>query len=75
MKKPRGIDAIRLVEGFNYYNVKPAEELKNYFPGKGCNCGAKDESECGCGVDWTPKEVYELRLRIKELETELRKRL
>lgn len=29
--------------------------------GKGCKCSANSESECGCGVDWTPQEVYDLR--------------
>ncbi len=24
-------------------------------------CHAHSESECGCDVDWTPREVYELR--------------
>ena len=38
------------------------EELKNYYEGKGCQCCAHNASECGCDdVDWTPKEVYELR--------------
>ena len=34
---------------------------ENYIPGEGCQCSAYNESECGCDVDWTPKEVYELR--------------
>ena len=34
---------------------------EDYIPGEGCTCSAWNESECGCGVDWTPREVYELR--------------
>ena len=34
---------------------------QEYIPGEGCLCHAHSESECGCDVDWTPKEVYELR--------------
>jgi len=42
----------------------------DYCPGKGCLCGAGRADDCVCdGVDWTPHEVYELRARIKELES------
>ena len=34
---------------------------ENYTPGEGCQCHAQSEAECGCDVDWTPREVYELR--------------
>jgi hypothetical protein len=34
---------------------------ENYTPGQGCMCHAHSEEECGCDVDWTPREVYELR--------------
>ena len=34
---------------------------EDYIPGEDCTCSAWNESECGCGVDWTPREVYELR--------------
>ena len=34
---------------------------ENYIPGEGCLCHAHSESECACDVDWTPREVYELR--------------
>jgi hypothetical protein len=38
--------------------------------GKGCKCGAYGSCECGCpDVDWTPQEVYDLRARVKELES------
>ena len=32
-------------------------------------CHAHSEAECGCDVDWTPREVYELRETISDLET------
>lgn len=35
-----------------------------YTPGQDCNCHAYSESECGCGADWTPSEVYELREQL-----------
>ena len=38
-----------------------SKKLKNYIEGQGCKCYAHNSSECGCNVDWTPKEVYELR--------------
>jgi len=34
---------------------------EKYIPGQGCLCHAHSEAECGCDVDWTPREVYELR--------------
>lgn len=42
--------------------------------GKGCNCGACCRSQCGCDVDWTPQEVYDLRERVarKEFKAEFR---
>jgi hypothetical protein len=40
--------------------------LENYFPGKGCMCSASSEWECACDyVDWTPREVYELRAKLQ----------
>jgi FtsZ-binding cell division protein ZapB len=45
---------------------------KEYIPGKGCTCSAWNESECGCdGVDWTPKEVYELREKCRNLDDQV----
>lgn len=32
--------------------------------GEGCKCWATCEGECTCGVDWTPKEVYDLRREL-----------
>lgn len=34
--------------------------------GIGCTCSAWSENECCCGVDWTPKELIELRERCTE---------
>jgi hypothetical protein len=42
---------------------------EKYIPGEGCLCHAHSEAECGCDVDWTPVEVYELRATISDLET------
>jgi len=39
--------------------------------GKGCNCEARDSSECGCDADWTPQEVYDLRARVKEKDVRI----
>jgi hypothetical protein len=41
---------------------------QDYTPGEGCQCSAYNESECGCDVDWTPKEVYELKATIVDME-------
>jgi hypothetical protein len=40
--------------------VKP----KNYIPGEGCRCSARNEYECGCCVDWTPTQIYVLREQL-----------
>ena len=40
--------------------------------GKGCKCGAYGSNECGCGADWTPQEVYDLRERVRVLEEALK---
>jgi hypothetical protein len=43
--------------------------VDKYYEGQGCTCFAWSGIECGCiDVDWTPKEVYTLRNRIKYLE-------
>lgn len=39
--------------------------------GVGCKCAARCESECVCGADWTPREVYRLRAEIEQLRDEL----
>lgn len=38
--------------------------------GFGCTCAAYSESECCCGVDWTPKEIYELRQQLAEAQAD-----
>ena len=48
------------------------EKLKTYFPGKGCQCGAWNGSECGCNADWTPKEIYELKIQVTDLRKALK---
>ena len=44
-----------------------AKELKTYVEGGGCQCAARDQGECACDVDWTPWEVYALRLEVRRL--------
>ena len=40
--------------------------------GKGCKCGAYGSCECGCpDIDWTPQEIYDLRAKLKKVETKL----
>jgi hypothetical protein len=42
------------------------KEKDDYYPGKGCKCGAYSESECGCScVDWTDERVYKLEYELK----------
>lgn len=48
------------------------QELEKYVPGQGCVCSAYSAEECGCpgsDIDWTPKEVYKLRLVLKNIIT------
>ena len=37
------------------------ENWKDTCDGQECVCWASSEPNCSCGVDWIPKEVYELR--------------
>jgi septal ring factor EnvC (AmiA/AmiB activator) len=46
---------------------------EKYIPGEGCLCHAHSEAECGCDVDWTPREVYELREQREEARDEIKK--
>ena len=43
------------------------KDLKNYSPGRECKCGAYYSAECACIVDWTPKQVYELKNLLEEV--------
>lgn len=44
------------------------KKLRYYCPGKECKCCAVDSISCSCkSADWTPKEVYQLRLALKEI--------
>ena len=53
--------------------VLTAKQLREYVPGAGCRCAAWNSSECGCpNVDWTPTEIYKLRLSQRELRRQLR---
>ena len=38
-----------------------------------CKCAAHNESECGCGADWTPQEVYDLRAENQRLKDAIRR--
>ncbi len=46
----------------------------DYFPGKGCNCGAYTYGECGCDVDWTPDTERRARIWYKMSDAEMRVR-
>lgn len=43
--------------------------------GEGCICSARSEGECCCPADWTPQEVFDLRIEIADLKKELNKLL
>jgi len=52
--------------------VLTAKQLREYVPGAGCRCAAWNSSECACPkVDWTPTEIYELRLSQRELRRQI----
>ena len=44
-------------------SIDLAEQLK-HADGKDCRCCAYAYTECACGCDWTPSEVYELRAAL-----------
>jgi hypothetical protein len=47
------------------------KSINNYYEGKGCTCYARSQGECACDdVDWTPKEVYVLKVENLELQAE-----
>ena len=39
--------------------------------GMDCVCAAYSESECGCGADWTPQEVINLRQQLAHRESQI----
>ena len=48
-----------------------AEELSIYQPGWHCICLYSNPKDCTCGANWTPREVYELRNMVLDLENQL----
>jgi hypothetical protein len=48
-----------------------AEELSIYQPGWDCICVYANPINCTCGANWTPREVYELRNMVLDLENQL----
>jgi hypothetical protein len=43
-------------------------DLESYYPGLGCKCEARDQSECGgCDADWTSRREYELMAEVNKL--------
>lgn len=53
-----------------FVKILNSDELSKYYPGMGCECHAFNRDECGCDVDWTSREVYELRLALKTIMDE-----
>lgn len=53
--------------------ILTAKELRDYCPGMECTCSAWNDGECCCDADWTPREVYKLRLVVKQLKARLKK--
>lgn len=51
--------------------MTPLEQLLAHCDGKDCYCNALSQRECGCGADWTPAEVYKLRVEVARLNKEL----
>jgi hypothetical protein len=49
-------------------DIERLRELLAHCDGKDCICMAYGQSECGCGCDWTPAEVYELRAEVESLK-------
>lgn len=43
--------------------------------GVDCKCAASSYHDCGCGADWTPSEVYELREKLKVAREVLKENL
>jgi hypothetical protein len=47
------------------------EGIDDHIPGKGCECHAYYDGECGCSVDWTPRETFKLRAIMSYVTKEL----
>jgi len=54
-------------------DTRTAEELSTYQPGWECSCPGFVPQRCRCGANWTPREVYELRNMVQDLENQLSK--
>lgn len=71
--KSPGLHAVRVQRGVMRPAILTAKQLCEYVPGADCQCAAWNSSECACpDVDWTPKEIYKLRLSQRELRRKLR---
>lgn len=55
-------------------HTDPEPKLKTYVEGKECRCAARDQGECCCDADWTPWEVYALRLEVRRLRKLLKQK-
>ena len=49
-------------------NSTDTPRTNNYYAGKGCECSARNRSECGCDVDWTDPRIYALEAEVEELK-------
>ena len=51
--------------------LTPAE-LRRFYSGRGCNCAASSQADCGCAdADWSTREEYRLRWQNKILRVKL----
>ena len=48
--------------------MKTLKELISHADGADCKCCAAAQVECSCDVDWTPREIYKLRWKVKLLK-------
>ena len=45
----------------------------DYYAGKGCQCHAHDQSECGCDADWTDERIYKLQAEVERLHNYIKR--